>query len=406
MLRVDSGLPSEEHAVVVGAALARIAGRNPGAVGEQLRAAWRAAHVASRTLRGRRPGVPVSAADPFALGVHQAGGTARLPKYLRRPHDDRAAGIVQQARSGSSRIMALVGPAGSGRARTAWEAVRTLPDVWRIWRTDGDPAEELLAAEPYTVVWLTDATALLQPDVGPMLVDAVRARVDDPGRGPVLVVLLIWPEDWFQLTAWLLPGEPDPHAAARSLLRGNDVVVPDAFTASQVAEARTGRDAVLREAAGADQGQVAQALAGVLDLLRRYRHAPPDVRDVLDTAIDARRFGCPPRIPAALLRQVVDDRDTARDAIAYAVSAGLLIATDAPTGAAERTYRLAGALYHAAAAERAAVFPPARFWNALAAAVTDPVLLRAAAGPPPPPGPPPPAPQRKSKPEKKKKKRL
>ncbi|HTJ33881.1 MAG TPA: hypothetical protein VL738_11675 [Dactylosporangium sp.] len=378
MLRGDSGVPTESYAVLVGAALALTAGRDPAVVGDLVRAAWHTAHTTSRTLRDRRPGVPVGDADPFVLGVHRVDGSSHLPPYTRRPHDDGVAGIVAQARSGTTRILPIVGPPGSGRARTAWEAVRSLPDLWRIWRPDGDPAAAVAAAGPYTVVWLSDGADLLQPEAGPALAAAIQVLAEAPDRGPVLVVLILGPAPWAQLTDPPVPGEPDPHAAARSLLRGRAVVVPATFTTAELAALRSGADPVLRQAAATDDGQVTQVLADVPGRLRRYRQAPATVRAMLDAAVDARRFGHPPRIPAALLRHIVDDDAAALAAIAWATDAGLLI-PDAPAAdAVGPAYRLADAVHDAAASERTAMFPPAGFWDALTATVTDAAVLRAA----------------------------
>ncbi|WP_426505527.1 hypothetical protein ACPPVO_47550 [Dactylosporangium sp. McL0621] len=371
MLRGDSGMPSEEYAVVVGAALARVAGRDPLEAGEAVRAAWRHAYLAARTLRDQRPGVGIGDADPLALAVRRVPGTAHLPAYVRRPHDDHATGIVDAARAGASRIMTLVGPPGCGRARTLWEAVRTLPGLWRIWRPTDDPT----AAGPYTVVWLPDAATLLHPQTGPDLVAAVRALVEDPDRAPVLVALKLWPQDWNRFTTSPLPGDADPYAAARALLHGTDVVVPDAFTATQVAVARASQDQVLRDAADAAAGRITQTLAGLPALLDRYAQAPPPARAILEAVVDARRFGGPVRIPGTFLRAIAGDSPFAVD---YATGAGLLVA-DASAADLGPGYVLDEAVYHAGTLARAAMFPAAAFWDALTATVTDPAVLHAVA---------------------------
>ncbi|WP_433221677.1 hypothetical protein ACQP00_21320 [Dactylosporangium sp. CS-047395] len=376
MLRGDSGLPGEYYAVLVGAALAHAGGRDPAVAGDIVRAAWHTAHTASRTLHGRRPGVAVGEADPFALGVHRVSDAPFLPEYFRRPHDDRAAGIVAQTRDGASRILPIVGLPGSGRARTAWEAVRALPDLWRIWCPDVDPATAVAAAEPYTVVWLTDGTDLLQPAIGTAWAAEVRALTDHQDRSPVLVVILLWPEDATTLTEPPPPGEPDPHAAVRALLQGRTIVVPDVFTHEQLTALQSNADPVLRAGAATGDDHIAQLLADVPGRLGRYRQAPATVRTIIDTAVDARRFGHPPRIPVTLLRQVLDDDTAAHTALAWAADAGLLIAC--PAAEVGPTYRLTGAVHHAATSERTTVFPPAPFWDALAATVSDPAVLRAA----------------------------
>ncbi|WP_432842007.1 hypothetical protein [Dactylosporangium sp. CA-092794] len=368
MLRGDTGLPSEDYAVLVGAALAHAAGHDPAATAERVRSAWHTAHAAARTLRGRRPGVPIPEADPSAFGV--------TPPSEPHPHDNTAARIVDAARAGASRVLALVGPPGSGRTRTAWAAVRTLPGLWRLWRPDGD----LAAAGPYTVVWFADAGPPLDPDATDAAALAARLRtlVDDPHRAPVLVVLTLWPEHWSRLTAPPLPGEPDPHATARTLLRGSGVTVaptsagPWSRLTAPPLPGEPDPHATARSLPRGSGVTVAPTSAGRSGPLRRYEQAPPVARDLLDAAVDARRFGFPPWIPVAFLEATTNDPDTA-----------LRYATDASDGPAplvadgERRYRLAEAVHRAGAAERAAVFPAERFWDALSA-VTDPGVLRAA----------------------------
>ncbi|WP_433064280.1 hypothetical protein [Dactylosporangium sp. CS-033363] len=300
MLRVDAGLPSEDYAVLVAAALSRTAGRDPDESARAIRVAWKSAHAAARTLRGRRPGVPISEAGlplppeaglplppeaglplppeaglplppgavhaaptdpataphpraagssrrlhdesagrtaphPRAAGsshrLHDesAGRTAPHPRAAgssHRLHDESAGRIVDAVRGGASRVMALVGVPGSGRFRTAAQAVRTLPDLWRIW---SPPDGDLAAAGPYTVVWPADAAPRLHadPDLGRTgLLAAVRSLVTDPARAPVLVVLPVWPDDWGRLTAPPLPGTTDGHDDLRAILHDAAVAVP------------------------------------------------------------------------------------------------------------------------------------------------------------------------------------
>ncbi|MEU7873053.1 hypothetical protein [Dactylosporangium sp. NPDC049140] len=355
ILSGHTGLPGEEYAVMVGVALGLRTDRDPATVGEQVRAAWRTAHDASRGSFGRRLGVSVGAADPFAFGVHRATrpGRERLPPYVRRPHDDVVAGIVAAARAGASRVLALVGRPGAGRSRAAWEAIRALPSLWRIWQpADGASATDITTAlsdaGPYTIVWLTDAAHLLEPDpplAEAPVVTALRALLDDPARAPVLVVLTLWPQQWTTLTARPLADELDVHADTRSLLYGNDVAVPDTRGARKICE-----------------------------VLRRYDTAPPAARALLDAAVDARRFGFPPWLSGAFLRHAAGDGRPADD-----VAAAIAFATATPallTIHGSDAYRLVECVHHDVAARRCTVFPPVRFWDAVTATVTDPGTLR------------------------------
>ncbi|MER7282194.1 hypothetical protein ABT369_47975 [Dactylosporangium sp. NPDC000244] len=346
MLRGDSGLPSEQYAVIVGAALARAAGRDPSAAGETVRAAWRTARAATRTLHGRRPGIPVSEADPATLDApatsspdetdttakresdetdtatkhgsdetdaldttakresdetdttakHGSDETDALDTTAKRQSDETAARIVAAARSGASRILALVGPPGPARARPAWTAVRSLPGLWRLWRPERGAA--LDAAGPYTVIWLADAAPRVHVDAAlerPGLLAQVLARLRDPDRAPVLIVLPLWPADWARLTAPPPPGTPD--TPIRPLLRDAGVLTPQTpIPAPALDPGRFGGTAhpgVLPPGPALDAGRFSGAAvpehAPHNGATRQATEFPPG--PALDAAIDAWRFG-------------------------------------------------------------------------------------------------------------------
>ena len=85
------------------------------------------------------------------------------------------------------------------------------------------------------------------------------------------------------------------------------MTVPAAFTGADLDAVR---DAALTDrrlvaaVTEAEAGRVAQYLAGVPELLRRYRNATADARAVMDAAIDLRRLGHPVHLPAALLQKI------------------------------------------------------------------------------------------------------
>ena len=118
----------------------------------------------------------------------------------------------------------------------------------------------------------------------------------------MLVLATLWPEFWNTLTA-RPPGDgADPHAQARELLEGRDISVPLAFTAAQLQQAReTGDPRLAQAAAGAEDGQVIQFLAGAPELLAQYRNAPPAAKALINTAMDARRLGAGISLPLAFL---------------------------------------------------------------------------------------------------------
>ena len=117
----------------------------------------------------------------------------------------------------------------------------------------------------------------------------------------MLVLATLWPEFWDTLTARPADGT-DPHAQARELLAGHDITVPAAFTLAQLGQLAQARDARLAlAAAGAQDGQVIQFLAGAPELLARYRNAPPATKALIDAAMDARRLGMGIGLPPTFL---------------------------------------------------------------------------------------------------------
>lgn len=131
----------------------------------------------------------------------------------------------------------LTGGSSTGKTRACWEALRHLPDGWRVWHPfDPTRPEAALAAieqlAPHTVVWLNEAQhyLLTTSDLGERLAAKLRTLLADPGRAPVLVLGTVWPEYWRTLTLQPEPGCEDPHAQSRALLAGHDLPVPLAFS--------------------------------------------------------------------------------------------------------------------------------------------------------------------------------
>ena len=248
--------------------------------------------------------------DPFALEVHrpvqpedQQSALPELPAYLPRDHDLELERVVRAAAEGRSGIAVLVGGSSTGKTRACWQALQLLrdrPERWRLWHPI-DPSRpeaalrELPAVGPRTVVWLNEAQFYLETadaKAGEEVAAGLRQLLRDPARGPVLVLATLWPEFWDNLTQQPPAGQPDSHAQARELLEGRDITVPPAFTAAQLSRARQAGDPRLaRAAAGSQDGQVIQYLAGAPELLARYRNAPPAAAALISAAMDARRLG-------------------------------------------------------------------------------------------------------------------
>ncbi len=403
-------LPTLLDALTVAAALARIAGVDPAAIADHVRALWVAATTAVPATQSLGLGRPIDQCHPLELEVHRAIALPDrgvdlpvLPPYVLRNHDIRLQGIVDEAQAGASRMVVLVGGASTGKTRACWEAIQRLPNKWRVWHPI-DPSRAAAAAQaigevgPYTVVWLNDTQHYLlteDPAVSERVAAGLRTLLADPGRGPVLVLGTIWPEYWVTLTAPRPPGWPDPYAQARELLTAcTTISVPDAFTSSDLTNLLNTTDPRLRSAIGrAETGRVTQYLAGAPALLDRYLMAPPAARAIMNLAIDARRFGHPTAIPYALIKHAAPgylsdlqwdqlSDDWLDSALAYTAAPchgmrGPLAPVRPRPGdnLTQPIYRLADYLEQVGRTQRAGIFPPASFWDAVAATVTDSALL-------------------------------
>jgi TPR repeat protein len=375
-----------------------------------------APQTAARTPPARRLGKPIRSCSALSLEVHTAidmpdrdATPSVLPRYVARAHDAHLRRLVNECDAGRSAMITLVGGSSTGKTRACWEAVQALSPRWRLWHPI-DPsrpaaaANDIASAGSYTVVWLNEAQFYLlgaDPSLSERISAGLRTMVDDPDRAPVLVLATMWPEYWATLTARPPPGTPDRHAQARELLSGTDLRLADSFAGADLHAMRAAAttDPRLREAvAHADSGRITQYLSGVPELLQRSRNAPAPAKAIIDCAIDARRFGHPPALSSTLLQSgalgylhAVDRQRAAEDWVdqgfAYALEPchgvrGPLSVVDPepahPFGPFEPpAYRLADYLEQVGRAERADVFPPASFWDAILDSSRDPDVLRA-----------------------------
>ena len=317
--------PNQSDVVTVCVALARMGGRLPThtirrdlpALVDQVRRLWRDARTTPAPPPPPRLGKPIRECSPLGLEVHRAidvsghgGDLPVLPDYVPRAHDARLAEAVTACRRGQSRMVTLVGGSSTGKTRACWETIQHLPQGWRLWHPI-DPSRPTAAGQAisevgsYTVVWLNEAQYYLRtadPEVGERVSAGLRTLLDDAERRPVLVLATMWKQYWNALTASAKADGSDPYGQARELLAGTDIPVPDAFSDAdlQALRSATSSDPRLRQAIDhAHAGEITQYLAGVPELLQRYRNAPPAARAIIDVAIDARRLGHPPAIPAA-----------------------------------------------------------------------------------------------------------
>jgi tetratricopeptide (TPR) repeat protein len=405
------GLASRQDTVSVAVALARQAGHtDAAALATKVRELWDTAKKPPPP-RPTRLGRPISECDPFDLEVRRAitlpgqdGAAPALPLYVPRAHDARLGEVVAEVVAGAGRIVVLVGGLATGKTRACWEAIQGLPDNWRVWHPIEPGAAAAASGEvgSHTVVWLNEAQRYLLPvdlRAGERVAAGLRQLLADPARAPVLVLATVWPEDWSRLTSRPAAGSPDLYAQARELFSGADIRVPEAFTGDdlQALHAAAAGDPRLRRAAELAQGgRITQYLAGVPVLLARYRNAGTVARAVIDVAIDARRLGHPVQIPHSLVERAapgyLDDHDWnlagedwLEQALAYTAKPcqgvpGPLTRIRLRPGEPLRAdgqpcYQLADILEKTGRAERAAVFPPAAFWDAITVTVSDPDVL-------------------------------
>jgi hypothetical protein len=400
----------------VGAALAGWAGEEPPTVRQWDQ--WRRRDQFARVPgqgddEDARPGRLVTElTDPFALEVHRpvavdsaAADLPVLPPYIRRRHDEDLARVVTRAAGGHSAMAVLVGGSSTGKTRACWEAVHRLPPGWRLWHPFDPTRPEAVLAElprvgPRTVVWLNETQLYLDTpgDTGERVAAALRTLLTDPRRAPVFVLGTLWPSHWDTLTR-----EGDERAQARTVLAGTDIEVPTAFTGPALQDLQRAAAADVRlqmAAAEARDGQVSQYLAGVPELLARYRHARPAARALIHAAMDARRLGHRTALPHALLAAAAPayltdtewdalDDDWLEQALAYTakpckgVPGPLTRIRPRPARPGPRdgkdqradspadpgggpVYRLADYLDQHGRRHRKSQFPPAGFWAAAA----------------------------------------
>ncbi|WP_369263530.1 helix-turn-helix domain-containing protein [Streptomyces sp. R35] len=404
-----STMPSPETVV----ALCKVLRLPDGELLELQRAASETERVPGTDELGR----PIRAWHPHELEVHPAGPVSGpsassgsllgLPAYVRREHDSILMDAVEHAGNGQSQLLILVGTSSTGKTRSCWEAVQPLADQgWRLWHpfdpTRADAAlDDLHRLGRRTVLWLNEAQHYFgHPVHGERIAAAVHRLLTEPERGPVLVLGTLWPEYADRYLALPVTGGPDPHSRVRELLAGRLVAVPDSFNASALQAAaalaengdRLLRDALTRTRAS---GKLAQELAGAPELLRRYTHAAPAARSLLDAAMDARRLGAGLHLPQAFLADAAldylseDEYDQIAEGwevAAYADLSRPVHGKQAPlrrtatrphrrppgtpppelrlSATAEPVYRLADFLEQRGRTSRRTLCPPGSFWAA------------------------------------------
>lgn len=339
---------------------------------------------------------------PSSVAASGRGGV--LPLYVRRAHHAVLRQVVAQAGGGSSGMAVLVGGSSSGKTRACWEAVQELPAGWRLWHPlDPTPAKALAAAleegiAPRTAIWLNELQRYVGESAGEeaeRVAAGLRALLQDPECGPVLVLATVWPERWTAMTDRPVVGA-DSYPQARELLAGRAIHVPSSFDEAVWDDIRavSAHDPRLAEAMDrAADGQIAQYLAGAPVLTDRYRTAPPGVVALVRAAMDLSRLGGVSQISRSFLEAAADgylsdneygalDEDWFDAALVYARKPfrgvrGMLSPVRTRPGASDGTlrFRLADYLDQAGRKERRYSAPPASFWQAARHHLGDPQAL-------------------------------
>ncbi|MDQ7808963.1 hypothetical protein Q5425_34955 [Amycolatopsis sp. A133] len=283
-------------------------------------------HLHSPAPHGPAPGParPITAWNPFDLGVHRAitvGGAPAgdrlpaLPGYLRRPHDDELADLLDDV---STNVMVVLsGESSTGKTRALYESVltsRTLRDWPLHYPRTADDLLRLLHSggiSARTVLWLNETHNHLSGPTGDLAAAALRDLLDGSHGGPFAVVGTLWPQFWAEFVAQPRSGQRDEHANARALLqhRARRIRVAEQLSSAEMARvcATAAVDPRLAAAASAsgDGRRVIQTMAGGPMLVERFEH-PDDEDDryataILTAAVDARRLGHLQPLPRVLL---------------------------------------------------------------------------------------------------------
>ncbi|MCG6493846.1 TIR-like protein FxsC [Kitasatospora sp. A2-31] len=336
---------------------------------------------------------------PDLLGVRpaeQRPGLPYLTPYLDRPVDAEIRRLVGRAAQGVSTVLLVAGGPASGRTRACFEALRTLPADWTVWRAQSLQGRELRPEEPErcTVVWFDEAEQVLNAPQGEESdpLRRISAWARSRSGGPLL------------LLGTLRTDRHDPPGPAGSPAGGmlrqhvRMLDMPEYFDRQQAADAVLGSDPRLAEAARvAADGRVVQAVTAAPGLRARFDRAPEEVRAVLHAALDALRLGHHRSLPASLLRAAAPgylhaapatdtwfERAMADATAEGAGGAGLFRADHGPgfEGAAgsRAPYTLHPLLEAWYLDGRAGSVPPDAFWDALLAHADRGDLSRLARG--------------------------
>ncbi|MER7460272.1 tetratricopeptide repeat protein [Micromonospora sp. NPDC126480] len=277
--------------------------------------------------------IPVNECQPEQLGVHrapavgqQAGQGMGLPSYVLRDHDRRLRERLRSAAT-SGGLLVVVGGSSTGKSRSLYEAVRNVCEGWQLLLVDDVEALRQATDElpGRTVVWLDDTPSVRYLAHGGLTRTDVLALINrERVAGPVVVVDMLWPGPYQQLTAVPQASSnpdsrvSDPWRDAREVLAlGGEpdfdsiVRVPEQFSQRErdrVADTATATaDRRLVRALADIRYGVTQHLAGVPHLVNHWENSTgvePYGAAILTAAIDIRRLGVRAPLGVELLTAV------------------------------------------------------------------------------------------------------
>ncbi|NUR29887.1 MAG: hypothetical protein HOV83_29230 [Catenulispora sp.] len=283
--------------------------------------AWR--DTLERVSAEHPPGIPgavrVGAVNADNLHIHRAievdGLKGRLPAYVERDTDTAPGGVrelLRQVKDGGGMVV-VVGESSVGKTRCAFEAIRAvMPGWWMIIPADGDHLREL-ARQPLarTVIWLDELQDYLDGERG-LNAGMVRAF---KACGAVLVATL-WPTYYTAYTALPLPDRADPYRVERQVLElaQPPVAIEPSLSREELKRARqiAQDDRRIQVALDVTGYSMTQALAGVPQLIDRWKHAGTYAKAILCAAVDATRLGVRAPLSPDLLREAAPGYCTPR----------------------------------------------------------------------------------------------
>lgn len=351
---------------------------------------------------------PVRAWSAQRLGVHPAiSGTGAphtdgfvLPAYIPRPHDELLRNQLARAVADHTSMLAVVrGQSCTGKTRTAFEALASVPEDFRLLvPTNAESLVAMLdegACGPRTVLWLNEAQHYLSGPAGEAAATELLHRLD--AEGPFIVLGTLWPDHHRALTTTSASHEGDPHRQARTLLaQAAYTHVPDSFAGHLHAVRQAAElDASLAASLLTGGDGIAQILAAGPDLVTHYDFPESQHgvlgRSLISAAMDAHRLGVIGPLPLSFLRDAAPgylteaeraDADPgtwfsealtyARTLIKQVVRPLQSVPRPSGMGAQPGVLALADYLQQHARRSRWRVCPPAAFWDSAARHLTGP----------------------------------